>query len=331
MSGVARYPWHQAQWQQISAARAAGRLPHAILLTGPPGLGKAEFARRLSDALVCTVPDGAGDACGQCAACRQSRAGSHPDQHLLAPEAPGKMIRIDAVRELSARSVLAAQDGGYRVFRIEPADAMNRAAANALLKTLEEPVSRSVLVLTSSHPHRLPATIRSRCQSIRFGVPAVDEVKTWLAGQVNDTDVDALLAISGGAPLRALQAMEQGWIDDSHRLADDLEALKGRRVNPLQVVEKWEARPLSLLLDALKRVLNDLVRLGNGLEERRLYHPALGARLQSLGQGIDLRQLYGLADELFELDREISRNLNPQMLLENLANRWLQITRPGGH
>lgn len=331
MNAPPGYPWHTGPWRRIASARAAGRLPHAILLAGPQGLGKADFARRLSDSLVCSHADSNGDACGACASCRLTQAGNHPDQRFILPEEAGKMIKIDAIRDLTAKSVLSAQEGGYRVFLIDPAEAMNRAAANALLKTLEEPVSRSVLILVSSHPHRLAATIRSRCQLIKFTIPAVSAVRAWLNERVEASQLDELLAISGGAPLRAVRAMDEGWVEEGRRLGDELAALKQRKINPLQIVEEWEKRPLTLLLDSLKRCLSDLVRLASGLPDGVIYHPRLRNDLQSLGQGIDLGLLYGFYDELLGLDRASSHNLNVQMLLENIANRWLQITRPGVH
>ncbi|MCG6966948.1 MAG: DNA polymerase III subunit delta' [Chromatiaceae bacterium] len=330
MSAVGPFPWHAAQWQRVAAARNAGRLPHSLLLAGPAGLGKAAFARRLSDALVCTQAAESGDACGACPACRLSRAGSHPDQHVLAPEEPGKMIRIDAVRELTTKSVLAAQAGGYRVFILDPAEQMNRAAANALLKTLEEPVSRSVLILVSSHPDRLPATIRSRCQTIKFTLPSADQVRACLQGRAEPSEFDELLAVSGGSPLRALQALEQGWIGEGRRLILELTALRQRKTNPLQIVEEWEKRPLTLVFDGLKRCVSDLVRLASGMAQGAIYHPGLRADLQSLGRGIDLQKLFLFNDELLQIERDAARNLNVQMMFEHIANLWLQITRPGG-
>jgi len=331
MTASEGFPWHAGQWQRIAAARHAGRLPHALLLAGPHGLGKGAFGRRLSAALVCAQPTQSGDACGACTACRQVLAGSHPDQHRVVPEEPGKMIKIDAIRALTSKSVLAAQEGGYRVFVIDPAEQMNRAAANALLKTLEEPASRSILILVSSHPDRLPATIRSRCQQVKFAIPDTQQVRAWLAGRAVTGELDELLAISGGAPLRALQAAEEGWLDAAQRLAAELMALKQRKTNPLQIVEEWEKRPLNLVLDSLKRCVTDLVRLASGVDHAPLYQPALRIDLQSLGQGIDLQQLYRFNDELLQLDRDASHNLNVQMMFEHIANRWLQITRPGGH
>ncbi len=330
MTDEAEYPWHADAWRRLAAARSAGRLPHALLLAGPAGLGKSAFAVRLSAALVCREPDPQGDACGVCASCRASTAGTHPDRHRVTPDGPGKPIRIDAIRTLSGKSVLAAQDGGYRVFVVEPAEAMNRPAANALLKTLEEPTPRSVLILVSSHPDRLPATIRSRCQRLKFAVPPAAEVRAWLSQRVPQGEVDDLLAISGGTPLRALQAGQEGWLEEGRRLVVELTALRQRKINPLQTVEEWEDRPLTTVLDGLKRCMADLVRLAHGLKDARIYHPSLLAELQCVGQDLDLRQLHRLHDDLLRLDLEQSHNLNTQMLLEHIANHWLQITRRGG-
>ena len=331
MSESDTYPWHAEQWNRIMVAHGALRLPHAFLLTGSPGLGKGDFAARLAHALVCVQPNQQGDACGACGACRLVLAGTHPDLHFIRPEEPGKIIKVDAIRALTAKSVLAAQDKGYRVFVIDPADMMNRAAANALLKTLEEPAARSILVLVSSHPDRLPATIRSRCQTVRFPVPPARLVRDWLSQAAAEEELDQLLALSGGAPLRALQAREQGWLGEGRDLCRELSALKRRKTNPLEIVEEWEKRPLTSVLDGLKRCLTDLIRLANGLPGSVLYHPALSEDLQSLGQGIDLKSLYGFNDQLLIADRELSHNLNGPMLFEHIVSRWLQITRRGGH
>lgn len=330
MTRTSALPWHVDQWQRVADARAAGRLPHAILLSGAPGVGKSLFARRLAQSLICPTPDAAGDACRQCSACHQASAGSHPDLHWLSPEEEGKAIKIDAIRDLTHKSVLAAERGGHRVITIDPADAMNRSAANALLKTLEEPSSRTVLILVSSNPQRLPATIRSRCQVIGFPIPAPTQAREWLDENTTDADLDALLALSGGAPLRAQQADGQGWQVSDTRLMAELLGLKQRQGNPLQVVEEWQSRPLYLIFDGLKRCVADLVRLAHDPVTSRVYHAAARSDLQSLGEGIDLRRLYEFNDGLLQLEREAANNLNPQMMLEQLVNHWLHLTRPGG-
>lgn len=326
-----RYPWHEAQWAQIERARRADRLPHAMLIAGAAGIGKQVFARRFAASLLCPQPTETGDACGACPACRLVEAGTHPDLLSVEPQEARKRIRIDAVRELSGRLVLAPEAGAYRVALIDPADTMNHAAANALLKTLEEPVARTALILVSSHPDRLPMTVRSRCQTINFPVPDVGICAHWLEAASGDEDVPELMAISGGAPLRALQALEEDWIAADRRLVDELASLKERKSNPIDIVEEWQQRPLSLLVDGLKRCLSDLVRLSFPAQGGALFHPGERENLQSLGSGIDLKSLFRANDDLMELERAVSNNLNTQMMLEHIANQWLGITRPGGH
>jgi DNA polymerase-3 subunit delta' len=330
MNGVEALPWQTAQWQALCEARRAGRVPHALLLAGRPGLGKRRFAERLGRALVCRGATDAGDACGRCPACHQAEAGTHPDLIRVAPEEEGKPIRIDRVRQVTARSVLAAEAGGFRVIVIAPAEQMNRPAANALLKTLEEPAPRTLLVLVSSHSDRLPATIRSRCRLVRFAAPARPVAHDWLVAQGLDGDPERLLALGGGAPFLALRAAAEDWPGLDDTLLDGLLVLAGRRGNPMAVVEKWREWPIDRVLGGLKRWLSDLVRVGMQVACDRGFHPDADARLQSLSQGIDLRDLFRFSDRILVAERSLPNNVNETMMLESLADRWLEITRPGG-
>jgi DNA polymerase-3 subunit delta' len=327
MSVAEMYPWHEQQWQLLSQSRRQGRLPHAILIEGVEGLGKSALARRFGMSLICPRPNDNGDACGSCSDCLQAGASSHPDLQLVVPEEPGKPIKIDAVRRLTARSVLAAQPDGYRVIIIDPADAMNRPAANALLKTLEEPSSRTVLVLVTAKPDQLPATIRSRCQAVKLPVPDGEISRQWLSTRVDPKDVQALLAIAGGAPIAAVRAVEEGWLAADRQLLADLDALRARKANPLRVVENWQQLPLTRVIDGFKRCLADMIRLVADPGAERAFHGEARAYLQTLGKDIDLKSLFALHDEVLRLERASVHNLNAQMLLERLANAWLQLTR----
>ena len=151
-------PWHEAQRRQWQQQRRLDKIPHAVLLTGPAGLGKRQFAHYLAQTLVCTTTTGQAP-CGQCRACRLMDMGSHPDSHVIAPE--DTFIKVDAIRALIHKTNLTAEH--WQVFLIDQAEAMHSSAANALLKTLEEPAPNTMLVLSSAEPQQLPATIRSRC------------------------------------------------------------------------------------------------------------------------------------------------------------------------
>ena len=148
------YPWQKNQWQRLLSQHRQERLPHALLLTGAAGLGKETFARQFAQFLLCKA---AGESvCGQCAGCSLILANNHPDLLMIAPEESGKNIKVDQIRDMSATLNQTAQRAGYQVAIISPAEALNRAAANALLKTLEEPSGRVLLLLVSHQPGALP-------------------------------------------------------------------------------------------------------------------------------------------------------------------------------
>jgi len=322
-------PWQQAQWLQLVGRRERLSFPHALLLSGPAGVGKRQFAARLAAALVCEQETISAQPCGACRACNLATSGTHPDIQWLEPEEEGKAIRIDAVRALIGRSTLTTQARGSRVFLISPAHAMNRAAANALLKTLEEPTASSTLVLISSEPHRLPATIRSRCQEMVFRPVAPAQAESWLAARVDSEQRGALLSLTGGAPLQVLRAVEENWLEHAEESVAKLVDLKQRKINPMHVVKHWADRPLESVLNDIARACSDLLHLGTGAGQPRLFLPRVRNELQSLANDINLQGLYRFTDELNLLRRQMSHNLNSQMVLEKLVTDWLALTRPG--
>ncbi len=324
-------PWHQELWKNLQVRRDHNNLPHALLLVGPDGVGKRQFAERIAASLVCEDTSIDRQPCGSCRGCQLASSSTHPDIYWLEPEEEGKNIRIDAVRELIGRTVLTTQAKGSRVFVISPAHAMNRAASNALLKTLEEPASSSTLVLISSQPHLLPATIRSRCQTMVFKPVEAGQAEQWLSEKVPDADLQPLLALTGGAPLQAIRAMEEGWLTDAQGMLGQLIELKLRKVNPMHVVEQWISRPLGSIFLDFSRICNDLAMLASTPNTQRLFMPQFRESLEILAKGMDLKRLFAFADELNRLQRQMTHNLNPQMLLEKLVTDWLALTRPGAH
>lgn len=202
-------PWTVPLLRDLFASRASW--PHAMLFTGAAGIGKRSVAMHVAQALLCESPRADGFACGGCAGCRYFVARQHPDMRVLEPskvDDDGEVKRldhipIDKVRELRELVGLTSHRGGNRVALIVPAELMNTAAANALLKTLEEPPPDTFLLLVSHQPGRLPATILSRCRRIALPIPPRDSAIGWLAAQGVAAPA-AVLAQANGAPIAAL-------------------------------------------------------------------------------------------------------------------------------
>lgn len=230
MTSLAVLPWHQPEWGRLAASRKAGRLPHALLLAGPRGVGKQQFAHRFTAWLLCEVSMEA--PCGQCSSCMQFAAGTHPSVFSLQPEEGKRDISIDAVRELSRQLALTSHTRGAKIALIQPADALNSNGVNALLKTIEEPAAGSHLLLLTERPMMLAATLRSRCQILRFGVPDPGIAMVWLRQQ--DPQVDAaMLARSHGAPLKVLESLKSGALAQQAEWDRQLTAVARSQESPL--------------------------------------------------------------------------------------------------
>jgi len=205
-------PWQEGIYQRLCRADRAGKLPHALLLSGASGLGKAQLAHAFATGLMCneTSPE----PCGHCESCGLMKAGSHGDFRWLAPEEGKRAIGIDAVRAAVGFVQKTAAYGTRKVLLIEPAEAMTAQAANALLKTLEEPPGSSVILLVSSQAGALIATVRSRCQSIVVAPPGPDQAQEWLMAEANCAPDQAsqALTLAEGRPVAALNLMTTGEV-----------------------------------------------------------------------------------------------------------------------
>lgn len=241
-------PWQQRIYAQAAASLDAGRLGHALLFAGPAQLGKRGVAIRLAQRLLCEQRRDDGEPCGQCRACHLLEAGTHPDYQLISfiPNKEGTRLRteivIEQIRQLSEQLSLTPQYGGAQVVILDPAEAINNAACNALLKTLEEPVPGRYLWLVSSHPTRLPATIRSRCQRYEFRLPPADEASAWLRarGHAEAAAREALEA-ARGHPGLAHEWLENDGLKLRRDVATDLARLARGEAGAVETAQRWVA------------------------------------------------------------------------------------------
>ncbi|MHB1947285.1 MAG: DNA polymerase III subunit delta' [Gammaproteobacteria bacterium] len=316
------FPWQIQQWQQLIASKQQNRLPHALLLTGVRGLGKKLFALAFARALLCQV--NGDEPCGQCHSCHLLSSQAHPD--LLMVEPDGQMIKIDQIREMVQFVNETAFQNGLRIIIINPANAMNMNAANALLKTLEEPAPNSLMILISDQGLRLPATILSRCQKIIFNKPAPDVAQAWLQTQNNSQDPQLLLNLAAGAPLRAKELAENGLFTLRQELYQGLDLLAQSKADPLQLAIQCQEQDLTVLLSFMFVWLQDLLRIKLTYGEAELINFDYQPVFVRLAQRFSHAKLLQYLDHVKKIYAHAlsSVNLNRQLVLEELFIYWTQ-------
>ena len=295
-------------------------------------MGKRAFSIEFARSLLCSEPSAEGYACGLCKSCLLFDAGSHPDILHVLPEEEGKAIRVDQVRQVTGFLDLHSHYGGNKVLLVVPAEAMNRSAANGLLKTLEEPPLNSILILVSHQPSLLPVTIRSRCQRFRFERPEVMLGEAWLGSQLAEGEVayapEALrtaMNLSAGAPLAALDMISSGGFELRDRLTDDLVVLSEGTGSPLALANQWAAAGCPAVLNWLILVARDVVAVQLGGAKAPVMNTDLVQKLQKIGNAVNLTQLFTLYQKLLEFRGLLasSPGLRGQDLMEALTLSWV--------
>ena len=321
---INKYPWLEPFWERLTAAHRQNRLPHALLLTGQSGIGKAVFAEELARFLLCEQPTDGKFPCQQCTGCTLFAAGSNPDYFRLIPAEDSRAIRIDQVRQLSENLSLTSHGNGYKVAVLVPSDALNINAANSLLKTLEEPSDNTVLVLVSAHPTRLPATIRSRCQEIRIQVTDRESTIRWLTARYDGPSPDVYLTLANGAPLQALQLAQEQALEERQRRFRALIGIHARRESPLTVAQDWAADEDLKGLRWMGEWLMDMLKIRLCGQTQFIHGVDQQEGLTALAQKLDSRVLFGLLDSINRMLKLSDSTLNRQMMMEFILLTWAE-------
>jgi DNA polymerase-3 subunit delta' len=325
----APFPWQDRQWRQLWSAYQTKRLPHALLLKGTQGLGIAQFARQLAATLLCDAPLEHGIACKQCKSCLLYQAGNHPELTRIEPEDRGKSIKIDQIRALAGFVSLKSHYGHFKIAILDPAEAMNRNAANSLLKTLEEPPLGTLLMLVSHRPMSLPVTVRSRCQSVNFNIPPGTVTQAWLAAQTTQKtpSLPPVLMLADEAPLTVLERLESGLYTHYQGILNDLEGLMTSGSDPIEVAHHWSKIGAEEVLRWVLKVMEQLIKFKSTHDPRWISDLDTENRLRTSVEDLDVFKLFGMYDKLINYRHVLASQINivALNLLEEFAIQWTTV------
>lgn len=350
MTALSLYPWQHQAWEQLQPFQ--GRWPHAILLHGPEGIGKKVFAEWLAQSLLCESPQADGQAnwqaCGGCISCGWFSQYNHPDYRRVRPEilepdgaesesdeavpksaakatkstketkAPSKEIVINQIRNLSDFMTLSTHRQGRRVIVIYPAEALNTAAANALLKSLEEPAPNTVFILVTSSMDSLLPTLVSRCHQFALTMPTREQALRWLLDQ-QLKEPEQFLDEEGGSPLAALAASQSETREQQQEFLCYLQ--RPDVAGALAMADKLQKFPLSLLLTWLQRWLYDVFSCK--LSGKIRYYPCYHKEIESIVAVISVPSLLRLLDTNIQRRAVIEHPLSARLLIEEMLLEYV--------
>ncbi|MGL5040073.1 MAG: DNA polymerase III subunit delta' [Aeromonas sp.] len=314
------YPWLIPDWRALSQMAQSGRLGHAWLLLGDGGLGKEQLAEKLACLHLCQKPV-QGEPCGHCHSCLLLDKGNHPDLSVIPRDS--KSIGVEAIREICSRLQNSAQLGHGKVVIIADAQRMTESAANALLKTLEEPAGDSLLLLIASQVSQLLPTILSRCHKHVCQLPAEGETVRWLADQGHQATL-AQVRICQGAPLRVLDYIEQQQ-DATRREQFEYFVALSHSPNKVMGLCSQLGQQTQVRLHWLQLFLCDALKTQAGCSHHQLAMPDLAILSERLAEQYSSEMLLQAEQDLVALKAacQPGQLSNPTVHLMNWLNRWL--------
>lgn len=335
------YPWHEKSLEQLAASRS--RPGHAWLLEGPEGCDPEPLASAFAALVLCEAVAGGSMACGQCSSCRWLASGSHPDYRRVQPSAlalveseegedepqrksstkPSEVIKIEQIRALGDFLSVGTHRGGWRIVQIDPAHRLTAESANALLKTLEEPIPQTLFLLASDQAQALPATIRSRCLQFRVPLPAPDALVSWLGAKlgIDRPEAERVVRLAGGRPSQALIYADKAQAATHRSVMELLASLPDTEV--AKVADQLQAVAPVQWVPLLAAWVEDLQRVAMRLEPRRF--PEASGRLRDLVARLSPWDLSGFSQWLARERPLLRHPLNARLFAERILDRYSEV------
>ena len=313
------YPWLQQSWQQVSRQYQQGYLPHALILSGVQGLGKHLLGKKLAQLVLCDAK--LDEPCGTCRQCHLFATDSHPDYFCIEPEESSKIIKIEQVRDLIDKLNQTPLVAKSQVVLINPLEGLTLKAANALLKTLEEPTGRVFFILIAHRLTQIPVTILSRCQLLPIHANNTHQTMQWLMTELSCTEqqADVLLRLAHGAPLEAVALANRNVLDCRNKVL----AIMGYEhtgLNPLPDIESVLKDHSDDVFVILASILQDLRKCHLGVDRDKWTNSDAVKHIQPLASEITVDQLQAQFTALESINKALTAgiHINPQMALERI-------------
>ena len=322
-------PWHDKVWSQFSNARSRNHLPHALLISGVKGAGKDLFADRIVKSLLCIQPVDA-KACNECSSCKTYSSEANPDYLELGLLEGKQQITVDQIRQLSQFLNYTRSFDGYRVVLVRSIEKMNINAANSLLKSLEEPTSNTVIILTADNLSRILPTIKSRCQKLLLPLPTRSEALTWLkknSKNSQNNNFEELLKLSHGSPIIALE-MPDKILQEKNDFSKDVFSILKQDKSIIEIAKKWEKYDLETLLDWQISWVTALIKKSAGEQEKNILINDLSEFVLSSSTQTRTWVLY---QSLIKQKQYIHTSVNTLIFLENMIILWLYSVSATSH